>query len=167
MGNAHVRMNEVREKEQNLQRVIYACQQDLKVCSLSKSPPDYAITQNKLGNAYRGMAEVRDWEQNLQKAIQAYREALKVYSLTKFPTDYATTQNNLGNIYRGIAEVKDGEQNLQKAIQAYQEGRKSKTCKGLSTLVSRTSRSVVSPSLPRTTPPPRTSWATPTEAWLR
>ena len=76
LGNAYVRLAEVRDREGNLERAIAAYREALTVYTPETAPLDYAMTQNNLGAAYQELAAVRDREGNLERAIAAYREAL-------------------------------------------------------------------------------------------
>ena len=121
LGNAYVRLAEVRDREGNLERAIAACREALTVYTPETAPLDYAMIQNNLGNAYVRLAEVRDREGNLERAIAAYREALRFRTPETAPLEYAMTQNNLGNAYSELAAVRDREGNLERAIAAYRE----------------------------------------------
>ena len=72
-----INLSEVRDKGENLEKAIEACDEALVVYTRSDFPYQYAGTQNNRGNAYRNLADVRDEAENLEKALEAFDEALK------------------------------------------------------------------------------------------
>jgi tetratricopeptide (TPR) repeat protein len=95
LGIAYNSLAEVRDKEKNLTKAIFAYKEALKIRTIEKYPIDYAMTQNNLGNAYRSFAEIRDKEENLTKAIRAYEETLKIYIVEKYPLYYKKVNENI------------------------------------------------------------------------
>ena len=94
-----------------LSAAIEELQFALKISGRTKSPLDWAATQNNLGAALfdqarrsQGAEAVRLWDE----AVTACRAALEVYTREQFPQDWAWNQNNLGNALLGQAGCSQG-----------------------------------------------------------
>jgi tetratricopeptide (TPR) repeat protein len=91
----------------------------------TKSPLNWAMTQNNLGSALAvqaGRSEGADAVRLLGEAVAACRAALEVRTREQFPQDWAMTQNNLGNallVQAGRSEGADAVRLLGQAVAAY------------------------------------------------
>ncbi|MDJ1169865.1 CHAT domain-containing protein [Roseofilum sp. BLCC_M154] len=112
LGTAYWELASIREKGENLDKAIAACNNALKFRTPDKCPQDYAQTQNNLGVAYQELASIREKGKNLEEAIQAYRQALTIHLPQTLPLDCLNTAKNLS--YLGFTE---GDWNL--AIEGY------------------------------------------------
>jgi tetratricopeptide (TPR) repeat protein len=90
----------------------------------SKSPLDWAETQNNLGNALQTLGKRESGTARLEEAVTAYREALKERTRERVPLDWAATQNNLGIALRALGERESGTERFEEAVTAYREALK-------------------------------------------
>jgi tetratricopeptide (TPR) repeat protein len=87
-----------KDKAENLERAILACQEALQIIKRESLPAEWAAIQNNLGKAYcdRIYGEKAD---NLEQAIHLFNAALQINTPKAFPSEWAKLQHNLGNAY--------------------------------------------------------------------
>jgi tetratricopeptide (TPR) repeat protein len=118
-------MAEYREREANLERAVYCCQEALTAIEAKDSPSLYALLQFNQGYALDLYSEFIQPEQNRQQAITSYEAALEVYSgHSRYLLEYLHTKNCLANLYIDQAQANKEYECLNTAIRACQEALK-------------------------------------------
>jgi len=106
------------KKKLHCKTAIDACNEALKIYTLSDFPVQYAEVQTLLWAGFSALAEVEEKSKNCLLAIKACQEALQVYA-KRSSRDYIDTLKNLGYTYVTLAEVENRAENCRKAIDAY------------------------------------------------
>ncbi|MBZ0297465.1 MAG: TIR domain-containing protein [Anaerolineae bacterium] len=109
------------DRRDNLKRAIDCYQAALEYRTATRTPLDFALTQNNLGTAYADLAGMEEEyrAEHLKRAIDCYLAALIYRTADRTPSDYAMTQNNLGNAYADLSTIEERADNLKRAIDCY------------------------------------------------
>jgi tetratricopeptide (TPR) repeat protein len=99
----------------------------LKEQSESKTPQDWAMTQNNLADALIALGKHGKDANLLNEAVVACHATMRVWTRSSVPLGWAMAQKNLGDALTGLGEVQSGTKHFEDAVHAYQEALKEYT----------------------------------------